>query len=262
MLQLSSTAQVVDALRRSRTVEAQVYTIRGKVLQALEDAARRGAHVEVRLEAEPASDSKGALTRRNHALVAQMRAAGIDATLQSHVHAKRIDVDGTVFLDEKNFDGNADLVLRDDDANDPAIASCKSGALAGEAALLNGASRGDAVIVESETFGVTAVSSALRALARNGESPRLLVCQRTLSGNAHERAELESLAAAGVQVRVCKDSAKLAVAGERAWLGSANATSAWGQFDMTDWGACTSDAAITAAVRERLEDTWAAARPL
>ena len=60
----------------------------------------------------------------------------------------------------------------------------------------------------------------------------------------------------GVRVRVCKDSEKLAVAGSGAWLGSANATAAFGESDMIDWGLCTSDPAIVSAVRARLEAAW------
>ena len=40
-------------------------------------------------------------------------------------------------------------------------------------------------------------------------------------------------------MRVCGDSEKLAVAGERVWLGSANATVAFGQSDCIDWGVQT-----------------------
>ena len=64
----------------------------------------------------------------------------------------------------------------------------------------------------------------------------------------------------GVRVRVCKDSEKLAVAGNHAWLGSANATYADGKWAMPDWGLCTDDAEIAGAVRQRLEREWAAAR--
>jgi hypothetical protein len=261
MLRLSSTAQLVDALQRSRTVDVQAYTLCGKVLQALEGASRRGARVRVRLEADPAADARGRFADHNRKLVAAMRDAGVDATLASHVHAKAIDADGTLFLDEKNFDGDGDLVLCDDNRNDPAIATRKSDALAAEASMLRSNSACNDVIVESETFGATAVSNALREIAREGGAPRLLVSDRSLRGNAGEREQLESLAAAGVRVRVCKDSAKLAAAGERAWAGSANATPAWGRYDMTDWGVRTDDPAIRGAIRERLENCWSSARP-
>jgi len=62
-------------------------------------------------------------------------------------------------------------------------------------------------------------------------------------------------------VRVCDDSEKLAVAGDRAWLGSANATSPYGRGAMTDWGVCTTNSQIVGDVRSRLEGAWTAARP-
>ena len=262
MLQLSSLSALFGALRCGRTVEAQAYTLSRKVLQALEAAARRGASVAVRLEADPVSDRKGALAKYNRRLVGEMRAAGVDAALESHVHAKSIDVDGTRYLDEKNFAGDSDLVLADDDPADPAVATRKSDALAAETALLRSARAPDDVIVESETFGATSVSRALRELAAAGVAARLIIAGRSLKENANERKELASLAAAGVRIRRCNDSSKLAVAGNAAWAGSANATSAWGRYDMTDWGARTGDVAIVGAVRDRLEKLWAHARPL
>ncbi|MGA7249541.1 MAG: hypothetical protein WBW89_17485, partial [Candidatus Cybelea sp.] len=63
-----------------------------------------------------------------------------------------------------------------------------------------------------------------------------------------------------VRVRICGDSAKLAVSGNRAWLGSANATYADGRWAMPDWGLCTGDAASARTVRQRLVREWAGAR--
>lgn len=61
-------------------------------------------------------------------------------------------------------------------------------------------------------------------------------------------------------MRVCLDSEKLAVAGDRAWLGSANATVAAGKWNAIDWGLRTADGRIASAVRSRLEAEWSAAR--
>lgn len=260
MLRLSSTSALIAALARARNVAVRAYTIHGAVLHALEDAARGGARVEVRLEGAPFADKKGRLARENRRLVGELRAAGIDAGLDHPLHAKAIDVDGALFLDEKNFDGKADVVVREGDPNDlNAIAWTKSDALQREGALLRDA--GSDAIVETESFGRrNPVSAALDRLARDGKEPRLLVSARDLSGNARERAALQGLVEDGVRVRVCDDSAKFAVNGDRAWLGSANSTVAREPYDMPDWGACTSDARIVATVRERLEARWAGAR--
>jgi hypothetical protein len=262
MLRLSSASALIAAIAHARNVAVSAYTLHGAVLHALEDASRRGARVEVRLEGKPFADKEGHLATENRRLVREMRAAGIDAGLDHPLHAKAIDVDGSLFLDGKNFDGNGDVVVREDDPGDlKAIAWTKSDALEQEGALLRGA--GSDAVVETETFGrFNPVSAALDRLARDGKAPRLLVSARDLSHNPRERAALKKLADDGVRVRVCDDSAKLAVAGGQAWLGSANATVAQEPFDMPDWGACTSDSQIVAAVRDRLEARWASAREL
>jgi hypothetical protein len=97
-------------------------------------------------------------------------------------------------------------------------------------------------------------------LGRAGAAPRLLVSARDLQGNSRGRRALEDLVRAGVRVRVCKDSSKLALTARRAWLGSANATYSGGASNSTDWGVRTSDASIVERVRLRLEAQWANAK--
>jgi hypothetical protein len=262
MLRLSSISALIAAIERARNVAVSAYTIHGGVLGALQRAAKRGAHVEVRLEGAPFADKKGHLAAENRRLVDTLRAAGADAALDHPLHSKAIDAGGSLFLDEKNFDGDGDIVLREDDPNAArTIAWTKSDALAREGALLRDAG-GDA-IVETETFGrFNPVSAALDRLGREGKAPRLLVSAKDLSGNGRERAALQKLVDDGVRVRICDDSVKLAAAGDRVWLGSANGTVAHETFDMPDWGACTADAHIVATVRDRLETRWTNARPL
>lgn len=257
MLYLSSTRQMLAALSHAREIDAQGYTLHGPVLHALEGAARHGAHVVVRLEGRPYGDPNGSLARENSRLVAQLRDAGADAQLGHPLHAKAIAVDSTLYLDDRNW-SLRDLVLRDDDPADVAsIPAAKHEALAAEAQLLRGARAGDGVVVESESFGCcNAVYSALIDLGQAGASPRLLICASELRGNDRERRVLERLVHDGVRVRVCNASDKLAVAGDRAWCGSANATVAFGESDMPDWGVCTRDDAIVIAVRERIEAEW------
>jgi hypothetical protein len=174
-----------------------------------------------------------------------------------------MSVDGTLYLDEKNWHSR-DVILREDDAAEAAaIPMDKYDALAVEAGMLALAKSSDGPIVETESFGTgNATYFALEALARRGEAPRLLVSKDDLRGNARERGVLERLAARGVRVRVCEESEKLAVTGNRAWLGSANATFADGKFAMSDWGVCTANAAIVDTVRSRLESEWRTAQDL
>jgi hypothetical protein len=261
MLNLSSMRHVLAAISQAREIDAEAYTLHGPVLRALEEAARDGAHVVVRLEGRPYRDPAGNLARENRRLVAELRKAGADARLGHPLHAKAIAVDSTLYLDDQNW-GTRDLVLRDDDPSDIAsIPAIKHEALAAEAQLLRGARAGDGIVVESESFGCcNPVYSALDALGRAGAMPRLVVCANELRANDRERNVLERLVRDGVRVRVCSDSEKLAVAGDRAWCGSANATVAFGESDMPDWGVNTEDDAIVGAVRARLEAQWAKAK--
>jgi hypothetical protein len=261
MLQLSSTGAMLAAMGRAKEITLEAYTLPRPVLDALEAAARRGARVAVELEGKPHDDRADRLRNENARLVTELRASGVEAELAAGIHAKECRVDGSLYLDEKNWRGG-DIVLRDDDAADAAsIPMNKRDALAQEAQLLDRARSSGAVIVESENFGAAnSVYDALKALGLAGAAPRLLVNERVLSGNHRERSILEHLVRDGIRIRVCKDSSKLAVAGDRAWLGSANATITFGKDDMSDWGLCTGSEAIVGAVRSRLESQWAAAR--
>ncbi len=260
MLELSSTSEVIATLGRAKEIAVEAYTLPRPVADALEDAARCGAHVAVELESRPYDDPHGSLGKENAKLVAELRGAGAKAALDHPLHAKEIEVDGALYLDEKNWRAD-DIVVREDHPNPGIIPMRKHQALEQEAQLLALARLCDGVIVESESFGSgNATYSALKALGRAGAAPRLLVSERDLRGNDRERRALESLVRGGVRVRVCRDSAKLAVASDRAWLGSANATVTFGDADMPDWGCCTGNAAIVSAVRERLEAQWKAAK--
>ena len=241
----------------------QAYTLHGPVLGAVEAAARRGANVRVELEAHPFNDREGALATENERLIDQLRLAGAKAQLADRVHAKEISVDGTLFLDEKNWHDDDVVLCENDPVEAQWIPMRKEDALAEEAKLLAGARASDGVIVESESFGSgNPTYNALKALGMAGASPRLLVSEKDLRSSPKERSTLLGLIANGVRVRICSDSAKLATVGDSAWLGSANATYAESRFDMTDWGARTSDATIVQVVRDRLEMQWQSAKSL
>jgi phosphatidylserine/phosphatidylglycerophosphate/cardiolipin synthase-like enzyme len=259
-MQLSSTGAAIGAIAGGTTIEAEAYTLSRPIVEALEAAARRGARVDVTLAAAPYGRTKDRLARENARIVSALRAGGVAARLADAVHAKELRVDGTCYLDEKNWRAG-DIVLRAGAAEAASIPTSKHGALALEARLLAGARAADGVVVETESFGSgNRVYSALKALAFAGASPRLLVNDRVLSGNARERHILEHLLSDGVRVRVTKDSSKLAAAGDRAWLGSANASVTFCDGDMSDWGVCTGNRRIVGAVRTRLEAQWRSAK--
>jgi hypothetical protein len=267
MLSLSSTAQAAAAMRGAQAVSFTAYTLRrGNLFDALEAAARGGAHVSVRLEGALYGDADGSFARVNAGIVADLRRAGVDASVSAPtdapIHAKMLDVDGSRYLDDRNW-GAGDLVVREGDPADPALATLKRDALASEGKLLRAARPGEDTIVESESFSCcNAVYSALDDAAKRGLQPRVLVCARELRGNDRERDRLAHLVQDGARVRVTKETDKLALAGEHLWIGSANATAAIALPDTIDWGICSDDAAIVAAARTRIESTWTHAKRL
>ena len=136
MLELSSTSDVMASLRCAKEIFVEAYTLHGPIVRALEDAARRAAHVVVQLDGTPFDDPKGRFAKENATLAASLREAGAEAILGHPLHAKEIEVDGTLYLDDKNWGVN-DIVLRDDDAADASsIPTTKHEALAEEARLL------------------------------------------------------------------------------------------------------------------------------
>jgi hypothetical protein len=72
---------------------------------------------------------------------------------------------------------------------------------------------------------------------------------------------LAQLSAAGAEVRVesGRHDEKLCVAGNRAWIGSANATT--GFPDTVDWGVRTHAASAVDRLRATFERNWRAAKP-
>jgi hypothetical protein len=262
MLRLSGFSETIAAVDHGRDITIKAYTLSNRLISEIEARAADGAQVSVTMEAAPSGRHSGQIQRRNAHVAARLRSCGIEATLERHVHSKTIAVDGTVFFDGANW-RSRDVILRGDAGDAANVASLKSAALKDEGAMLESArtARLPGAIVETETFDrFNVVSKALREMADQGLSPRLLVDARALKGDARESASLAKIVAEGVDVRVCSDTEKFALAGDSAWIGSANATSAFPGHDMTDWGVVTSDPQVVAAVRDRVETHWAHAR--
>ncbi|HEY9086303.1 MAG TPA: hypothetical protein VIN40_10285 [Candidatus Tyrphobacter sp.] len=285
MLRLTSQSAMTAALERARDVTLVAYLLpRGPVFDALAAAARRGARVIVRLEGNPYADARGGIRRLNQSVVQELARDGAEARLVDadgkgeSLHAKAALIDGALYVDDVNFSrGDSGTLLRDDSRSDAhalrdAVAGRvdrperdfawrKRDALALEARTLAAARRRDDVIVETESVGSgNAVYSKLERLGRAGRSPRLLVSRHALTDK--ERRRLALLEANGVRVRVCASNEKFALAGHHAWIGSANATSAYYDPNQLDWGANTRDRAIVAHLRARVESRWQSARDL
>jgi phosphatidylserine/phosphatidylglycerophosphate/cardiolipin synthase-like enzyme len=287
VLAVSSTGALVAAVDRARSVEFSAYVLRpGRLFDALCSAADRGAAVHVSLEGAPYAGrphERDELARENARAVARLRAHGAAAELNDDacrpLHLKAAVVDDALYLDDRNWpDDGADTILttRDEDdvavvrsalagqpASDGHLATVKGAALALEARTI-ARSPSDRIDCESESFSRSSVYGALLARARSGAHVRLLVAERDLEGGRNVRAlgALRALQGAGVDVRVGAADEKLCVAGDAAWIGSANASG--GRPATRDWGMRTRVPAVVAAAEARFERHWgdAASRPL
>lgn len=286
MISLSSTTELIAALAHARDVSFIAYTLpEGPVLEALANAAKRGADVHVRLEGYIYNDD-GTVGDSNARAIARLTNAGADAKLvhdgsdapDAMLHLKGAVVDDTLFLDDRNWpDDGGDTIVRDTFSVDARMVKDAAGgtgdrptsffavrkrdSLASEARLILETGANDDVIVESESFGSNnAVYSAIDAAAHRGAHVRLLVAQSDLENNPHEAASLAHLIADGVQVRVCDADEKFAVIrSARGWLGSSNATVAFSHPDQLDWGMRTDDPQVLGHLRNAFESRWAAA---
>ncbi len=192
-------------------------------------------------------------------------------------HLKAAVCDGVAYLDDRNWTARGpEMVIADDDpldvsvvrsavrdaraGDDAALATRKDEALRREVELVEQA--GDApVIVETERVRNSPLTEALRRHARAG-APATIVVGRTRHHSRGERSALRSLARDGVVVREGGTNEKLALAGDTAWIGSGNATGAWGRgARQIEWGLVTRDTALVNAVRTALDRDAAASRP-
>jgi hypothetical protein len=290
VIALDTAAGFINTLASAQRIHLTAYILqRGKVLDALVAAARRGAEVEVRLERDPLDDPAGDLHRVNADALAKLRAAGANAKTtkpgEPVLHLKAAVVDGVAWLDDRNWAaGGAGRLVRDTAPADVAavasavaggpgadghLATTKAGAQQLEAAVIGQAGAGP-LAVESESFGNGAIYNALLHRAQAHLPTRLIVAGREAAqpSGGLERAHLQHLAALGVEVRLGNPkhgdlNEKLAVAAGSAWIGSTNATYARGQeAEQRDWGLTTRERPVVDGLRAAFERNWSAARPL
>ena len=267
-LTLSSCAAAVARIGRAREIAFGAYVLRdGAMREALLAAARRGASVRVTLQRDPYGDQNGGEAAANAAAAAALRAAGARVRLLSRraapFHLKAVVCDGVAFLDDRNWPLDGGLVVADDDARDVALIAAalrgsggddgalstrKDAALEREAALIAATPLDAPLVVGSESFGAGPVANALFERARSGGASTLVIdpcdVDRRRAGVLH------ALSRAGVHVRNSVAGEKFVLAGDRAWIGSANATYAGGErADQIEWGVVTSAPALLDAVR-------------
>jgi len=283
MIALTDARAFARAAANARSVSLSAYHLPpdGPVRSALLYAAEHGADVRVRLEAAPYGGAGPAQAADNAATVAALRAAGARADLvggpgETPWHLKAAVVDGSAYLDDRNWaaDGK-ETILRDDEADDVAVVAqtlagtpsrdghlrtTKHDAVELESDVIRGATATSApVAVETESFGLGTIYADLLHRAQRHQPTRLLVSSLELAepASVRERRELSRLAAAGVEVRVVDNDEKIALAGARAWIGSANATYAGGAAgEQIDWGLATRVPALVDGLRAAFERNW------
>jgi hypothetical protein len=270
-LSLSSVPDVVTRIASAHDVAFGSYFLtRGPVRDALAGAARHGAHVAVTLQADPYRGS-GQRAPESAASARVLREAGAQVSLlardQVPFHLKAAVCDGVAYLDDRNWTQRGpEIVVADDDPRDVALlrdalaghggadatlATRKDEALRRELALIESAPHAP-VIVETERIGTSPISAALRRHARGG-APTTLVLGRARDRSPREVATIALLAADGVVVREGGSNQKLALAGDTAWIGSGNATAAFGRgAGQLEWGMVTRDPALVGAVHSAL----------
>lgn len=278
MIAISSTAGMLAAMRTARRIDFSAYVLwPGPVERALESAAKRGAEVHVRLEGRLYHGTAGMreansdALHRLHQVKADVRMVDRTNADGPPLHLKAAVCDDDAYLDDCNWNGG-DAVIRDDDAADvaavraaalhcpedppPGLALDKTTALRQEAGVLE-KSHATQVDVETEAIGGTGVSKAIRELAARGVRCRLLLSNNSVKSNFKAIASLER---AGIEVRALSKSEKFAVAGDRAWIGSADATSPFLDPDQIEWGLGTCDSRIIDALQARFNANWREAK--
>jgi hypothetical protein len=181
---------------------------------------------------------------------------------------------GETYLADRNFGRSATIIRLDDVAdrdliaatlrNQPgtngSLATLKGPSLAIEAHVI--ADSAGSLDVESESFGANnVVYDAILAAAQSHRRVRLVVAQTELRSERNERAALDVLARAGVQIRAGRSDAKLAIGDQGDYfLGSSNATG--GYPEQIDWGKRLNDAGMRGEIVRRFEGDWNDAEPI
>lgn len=272
---LSTHDAFLSALEAAHAVSLSSYAISYDIANELEACAKRGGEVRVQLAAHPVGDADGKRAAAVARMVRQLRDSGVDASLAAPggtaPHAKAAVIDGVLWLDDRNFPRTGpDLVLRDDMPADVAaatswmngtlvrsdrIAFTKNDALQQEAAMIAAAPRGE-IDISTEDIGTGPVEFALAQRLAGGDHVRVLAdlseCTTPSALNA-----LDILRSAGAEVRSRRSVDKLAITGNQAWLGSANATYPGAQTaTQSDWGLVTSATATVDDLRRRFDQAW------
>lgn len=240
-------------MQGARRVTIDAYVLRNsRLIDALELAAERGARVTVRLGDPELPSQRAANVDAMH----QLSSHGVDVVLEPGygpraLHDKVAIVDGVLFRDDRNWTtGEWETVLVGAQSSTRRLTLSKKEALAMEASLIRHGKGGD-IIVSTESLGPGQIVDALVERAKHGDRVRLLYSPRTTDVGRVDA--LRRLRAAGVKVRRSCADHKICVVGDRAWIGSANATA--GASSLREWGSLVRGL-VSSQLRRTLEHVW------
>ena len=276
-------ATFTSKLSAASTICFSAYVFTSASFQALDTAAKNGANETVVLPQEEyandSSDSNQLAADGAHIVYDQ-------STSTSPLHAKLALVDGSAYLDGRNWD-TSDVVISDTYAADytaiqNALAlnptsstnldTLKSIALAREANMITSAVNGGSLsgvtirfMTESFSSGASNVISALESAAQAGASVEVVVLSSYVQGNSGEMNLLTTLKSPpydmSVRLNPNSGSEKMTLISSRTtgWFGSSNATSSSSQSDnYIDWGLTVGDPTVLGDLQSYYDMTYAA----
>lgn len=250
-MQLVDLSDVVAAIDHAKSIKIDAFVLgRGAMFRALERAGDRGADVRIAFADAGDVDAGTLADLHEHGVrVVDGPKVGPDS-----IHAKIAVIDDRVFYDDRNWRSSQghDIIIRSD-IDETTLASDKAHTIADEATLVR-FGPGHDVLVATESFGPGPVADALLERAQRGDDVRLVYNPFEMT-RGRDRV-LAALRQAGVRIAVSDANHKFACTGDRAWVGSANATLTAGQTGAgLEWGK-TLSGKLAAGVHAEAERLW------
>jgi hypothetical protein len=269
-IDLVPVSSVFRGISAAETVTLTAYELsrNSDIVHLLIDAADRGAHVNVGLDA----DTVGAAGAENDFLASHLELHHINVHRLPMSHMKVAVIDGIIYLSDRNWPASSteQIVVRDVDPSDRRVIeeaivgshlgatnhlwTEKSSALQAEAAVINSRTS-DEIDVESESFGAgTPVYEAMVYRADGGDRVKLLIAQREFAASAVEQRAVDMLHRHHIDVRLTHADEKMAIEGYNVFFGSANATR--GLETQADFGIALRDSTIATQLHAQFEREW------
>jgi phosphatidylserine/phosphatidylglycerophosphate/cardiolipin synthase-like enzyme len=275
-IELVSIADVFLEIEGAHSIKVTAYAMspRSDMARRLIDAADHGARISVGLDA----DAFGNAAVDNDALASELALHNIEVHRMPTTHAKIVELDGVVYLSDRNWPADADqqLVVRDRNKTDFGVIdraisggrlgasdhlwTKKSDALTAEAGVISARSSGE-IDVETESFGAgTPVYDAIVQRARGGDTVRLLIASREYSSSLIEHQAVADLLREHVEVRLTRANEKMAIEGYNVFVGSVNATRSLS--NQLEFGISLRDPAMATMMHSQFAREWATAIPV